>query len=448
MFLRLRPASAFRLFQFTQHRVYSQPCSRKEVEAEYYAAIHRGDLQKAQQLLNLYSSTPSVSPLKYANFAILIDQLVRAGKVDEAEHIFQQLKDLKLQPSKRTFIHLIQGHCKVTKQPYKALKLLEEMKQFGHQPDNKTYSIILSNFSRLRVPITTIENIFNQMISAGIVPDAFTFNSIIAVHARRANLDRVTELVALMKSYNVPPGIETHNCVLTTLGKRNLLDDAISLKDSLVQQNIANFSTFSTLIAIASKFKKFDLAKSLLHEMVSLGIEPTLQIYNELMHGLFFNGEFDSGMDTFAQLKASSSNPDAITYTILIGAFTRIGKIDEAWECVETMKKNSVSPNSRTYHHLVMYYVGLEDFDRVNELLDVMDKDHVPVYGMTYFGIVSRMMLKKRTDLMSPMIARLERDCYTNELYSTWMKAIIRFYENCSMFAEADSLSARINSSE
>lgn len=89
---------------------------------------------------------------------------------------------------------------------------------------------------------------------------------------------------------------------------------------------VPDLSLFNDMILMLGKRKMIEVVEKLLLELKNEGLEPDARTYTELI-GAYFKVEMvDKAMETYEQLKALGHVPDKLTLTILIRNLEKAGE--------------------------------------------------------------------------------------------------------------------------
>lgn len=97
-------------------------------------------------------------------FNFLLDALCKCCLVEEAEGLYKRMRK-KINPNGDTYNILVFGWCRV-RNPSRGMKVLEEMIQLGHKPDNFTYNTALDTYCKEGM-ITDAVELFEFMRTKG-----------------------------------------------------------------------------------------------------------------------------------------------------------------------------------------------------------------------------------------------------------------------------------------
>jgi len=110
-------------------------------------------------------------------FNTLIDACGKAGKLDKAFEMYNEMLERGLQPCPVTFNALIDASGRLNRLS-SAIELMEELRRRNLKPDNYTYNTLISACCR-NDDIGKAVQFLEEMPSDGVRPDAVTFNTLI-----------------------------------------------------------------------------------------------------------------------------------------------------------------------------------------------------------------------------------------------------------------------------
>ncbi|PQM33777.1 pentatricopeptide repeat-containing protein [Prunus yedoensis var. nudiflora] len=129
-----------------------------------YTEKHLKYLQKFAKKKRIRVKTqPEINALN-----LLLDALCKCSLVQDAQDMLQRVKK-KVKPDANTYNILFFGWC-IVRNPTRGMKLLEEMIQVGHAPDNFTYTTAIDAFLQSRDG-----ELLEGMCLAGKVEEAYKF---------------------------------------------------------------------------------------------------------------------------------------------------------------------------------------------------------------------------------------------------------------------------------
>ncbi|KAK7398830.1 hypothetical protein VNO78_10003 [Psophocarpus tetragonolobus] len=317
-------------------------------------------------------------------FGILVNNLCKARRIDEALEVFDKLKGkgegnrVGVEPDVILYNTLIDGLCKVGREDH-GLSLLEEMKTKKQcRPNAVTYNCLIDGFCKAG-KIGKACKLYSQMINEEVKPTVVTLNTLVDGLCKHGKVHRAVEFFNEMK------------------GK--------GLKGSTV--------TYTTLISAFCGVNNIDKAMQYFDEMLSSGCSPDAIIYYSLISGLSIAGRMDDASAVVSKLKQAGFGLDIACYNVLISGFCKKKKPERVYEMLEEMEKIGVKPDIVTYNTLVSYLGKIGDFRSARKLMKRMLEEGLQPSVVTYGAIIQAYCLKKNVG-MAMMI--FEKMCSTSKV--------------------------------
>ncbi|XP_043720489.1 pentatricopeptide repeat-containing protein At4g14190, chloroplastic [Telopea speciosissima] len=120
-----------------------------------------------------------------------------------------------------------------------------------------------------------------------------------------------------------------------------------------IEKSRINEVNYGKLIEFLGEVGLMDEAASLLRDMKSNALSPSLEIYNSLIHGFARKGEFDNALFYFEEIEEMKLKPLTKTYNGLIQAYGDYRMYDEMNSCVKRMELEGCVPDDDTYNVLI-----------------------------------------------------------------------------------------------
>ncbi|GKV05692.1 hypothetical protein SLEP1_g17675 [Rubroshorea leprosula] len=244
----------------------------------------------------------------------------------------------------------------------KFLKLFDEMRECGCNPDALTYNVMIklcARAGRKDLLVFVLERILEKRIPFCMT----TLHSLVAAYVGFADLEGAERIVQAMRE-----------------GRRDLckiLRDLNSEDSSQVEEDDELETGFN-------RIERDDILDKLLPNSIEPSHEPPLlpkvytpnsRVYTTLMKGYMKAGRIS---DTVRMLEAmrhqndSASHPDQVAYTTVVSAFVKAGSMDRAREVLAEMSRTGVPANRITYNILLQGYCQQLQIDKARLLLREM----------------------------------------------------------------------------
>ncbi|XP_059629702.1 pentatricopeptide repeat-containing protein At1g09900-like [Cornus florida] len=192
-----------------------------------------------------------------------------------------------------------------------ALGMLEEMRQFGCEPNVTTYNYLLSSLcknERLAEACSVLEEIQEK----GCHPDALTFEIFIYYSYRLGKIDSAVQFLDRMVSVGLEPRPQTHAAFIKgyfNLGKYEEAHQYVI--DTGVKYEHSSNMNYSLLASLHEREGKLSVAIDILIEMMDKGLKPQFSLYRRILKRLQNSSQARSVardlVGRFSRLRSESS---------------------------------------------------------------------------------------------------------------------------------------------
>ncbi|GAB2283220.1 hypothetical protein Dimus_017745 [Dionaea muscipula] len=220
----------------------------------------------------------------------------------------------------------------------------------------KLYNIAFKVFKKRR-DFDGAEKLFDEMTQRGIVPDNFTFCTIISCARLRSLPSKCVEWFDKMRTFGCDPDDVTYSAMINVYGQMGDVDRVLSLYDRARREKWPiDLLTFCTLIKIYAEAGNFDGCLNVYQEMRALGVKPNLFIYTTLIKIYVNSGNFDGCLNVYEEMKTFGIKPSLYVYNKLLDVMGRAKRPWKATNIYKDMIDNGISPTWRTYAALLHAY--------------------------------------------------------------------------------------------
>ncbi|KAI3933809.1 hypothetical protein MKW92_020449 [Papaver armeniacum] len=111
--------------------------------------------------------------------------------------------------------------------------------------------------------------------------------------------------------------------------------------------------TYTTMVGILGRARKFTYINQLLDEMARDGCLPNVVTYNRLIHSYGRANYLNEALNVFHQMQEEGCEPDRVTYCTLIDIHAKAGYLDVAMDLYGKMQLAGLSPDTFTYSVII-----------------------------------------------------------------------------------------------
>ncbi|XP_022770503.1 pentatricopeptide repeat-containing protein At3g61520, mitochondrial-like isoform X2 [Durio zibethinus] len=311
-------------------------------------------------------------------FGILINQLCKLGKVDDAMEVLKNMGEgsgsdgVSVEADIIIFNTVINGLCKQGRQE-EGLHLMERMRSMkGLEPHTVTYNCLIAGFCKVG-EIERGKALFDQMNEEGVSPNVITLNTLVDGMCRHGRINSAVEFFIDMQ------------------GK--------GLKGNAV--------TYTTLIIAFCNVDNIIEAVDLFDQMLRSGCPPDAVVYYNLISALCKAGRMDDASNVLSKLKEAGFHPDIVCYNALLSGFCNKNKVGKAYEIIKEMEEAGMNPNSVSYNTLIAYFCKTGDFALACRVMKHMTKEGlvptIPTYGALIHAYCLNGKIKEALKLFNDM---------------------------------------------
>uniref|UniRef100_A0A2N9J2M4 Pentacotripeptide-repeat region of PRORP domain-containing protein n=1 Tax=Fagus sylvatica TaxID=28930 RepID=A0A2N9J2M4_FAGSY len=278
-------------------------------------------------------------------FNFLLDALCKCSLVIDAEAMFKRVKN-KVKPDANTYNILFFGWCRV-RNPSRGMRVLEEMIELGHTPDNFTYNTAIDSFCKAGM-VTEAAELFEFMRTKGstfgCLPDVSTYKELIEGMCLVGKIEEAYKFIEEMGNKGYPPDIVTFNCFLKVLCKNKKSNEALRLYD----------------------------------RMLEVGCVPSVQSYNMLISMFFEMADPDGAFETWHEMDKRGCAQDTDTYCLMIDGLFGCNKIEDACSLLEAVVNKGMKLPYQTFDSFLMQLSVIGDLRAIHRLSEHMRKFYNP----------------------------------------------------------------------
>jgi pentatricopeptide repeat protein len=213
-----------------------------------------------------------------------------------------------------------------------------EMLQDGVQPDNATFSTVISCARACGLPSKAVEW-FEKMPEFGCSPDMLTYSAVIDAHGRAGNAEAAMSLYDRVRAekWQLHPVIcSTVIKVHSTSGN---FDGALNVVEEMKAAGVKpNLVVYNTMLDAMGRAMRPRVVKTIHREMVGQKVKASKATYCCLLHAYTRARYGEDAMAVYWLTKDEAMVMDTLLYNMLLSMCADIGYIHEAEEIFRDMK--------------------------------------------------------------------------------------------------------------
>ncbi|XP_038883948.1 pentatricopeptide repeat-containing protein At3g22670, mitochondrial [Benincasa hispida] len=281
---------------------------------------------------------------------VLMDALVKAGSVEDAHNVFEELKG-SIAFNLTSFNVLIHGYCKAKKLD-EAWKIMEEVEKNGLEPDVISYTAFIEAHCRDK-DFRNVDKILMQMEQKGCRPNAVTFTIIMHALGRAKQINEALKIYDKMKKEGCVPDSSFYSSLIFILGKAGRLTDVNEIVEDMTKQGVnPDVLTYNTMISCACANLQEETALRLLRKMGEVSCKPDLKTYHPLLKIFCKKKRMKVLKFLLDHMFKNDVSIEAGTYSILVRGMCENGKLHLSCSFFGEMVSKGMVPKDSTFKML------------------------------------------------------------------------------------------------
>lgn len=338
------------------------------------------NIERAFDILKIVklSKTKGIKPDEIL-YNCILDTCVKYGKMEQAEVVFNDMKDANVEPSKITYAVLIRGFGNDFNLN-KTFEIFAEMKEKNMQPNEIIYGCLLNacvKSNKIEKACEIYEEIKNEEnISMNIV----LYSTLIKGYTKTKDFKKAFEIYNKMKKDNgITPNIVSYNAILdccVECGDIEMMKQIYEeIKENAIEKDDAplpDLITYSTIIKGYSRIKDFNKVLDFYyflkgHDEIILDEV----IYNSILDGLLKSGQYEEALNIHNDMKKQQIKRSNATYSILIKIYSKMNNVEKACEVYNEMISENMKPSLITYTSILQILIKSK---RITNAIDIFEE--------------------------------------------------------------------------
>ncbi|KAJ1794413.1 hypothetical protein LPJ59_004535, partial [Coemansia sp. RSA 2399] len=242
--------------------------------------------------------------------------------------------------------------------------------------------------------------VYEVSIKAGIVPDQYTYQELIAINTDLMNFDRAHALLEEMIERGIKPTIRPYRTLLKGYSmvaseiesartlwqsiKTKVSSNAIAADDESTDQLAKlDLSTYTCIVAAECNVGNFARVLDILEEMDGAGVLTDIVLRNTVLGGIVKHKGHDSGIREVKLMVDSGFIPNSYTYYLLIQSAISEDRIDDMKILLAESVKRGIAPSVKLIRKLPLTPHEILDIVTQNGVGIDMVRVYNPLIGLT-----------------------------------------------------------------
>nr|XP_028965178.1 pentatricopeptide repeat-containing protein At4g16390, chloroplastic-like [Malus domestica] len=248
---------------------------------------------------------------------------IRKGKdMERSEKLFDEILQRGVNPDNVTFSTMIScfGMCSLLD---KAVEWFEKMPGFGCNLDNVTYLAMIDAYGRAG-KVEMAFSLYDRARTEKWHIDPVTFSTLIKIHEQSRNFDGCLNVYEELKAIGAKPNLVIYNTLLDAMGRARRPWQAKKIYREMISNELSpNWVTYASLLRAYGRAHYRDDALNVYKEMKEKGLELNVILYNTLLAMCADVGYTDEAVDIFEEMKSSETlKPDSWTFSSMITIYS------------------------------------------------------------------------------------------------------------------------------
>ncbi|KAL5706122.1 hypothetical protein ACHQM5_024330 [Ranunculus cassubicifolius] len=225
--------------------------------------------------------------------------------------------------------------------------VLREMVRKEIRLDSETLFTVMDSFVRGRL-VSKAVKLFENLEEFGLRRDTDSLNVLLECFCRRSHVGSACSFMYTMKG-KIEFDLLTYNVIIGGWSKLGRVNEVEKFIKEMVDDGFApDCLTFSYLVEGLGRAGRVKDAVGIFGKMSENGCPPDTVAYNAMISNFVSVGELDECMKCYRDMEANNISPDMNTYTIMISAFLKSRSVADALELFDEMLDRGILPNTGT----------------------------------------------------------------------------------------------------
>ena len=188
-----------------------------------------------------------------------------------------------------------------------------------------------------------------------IVPGiSFGNASYAAVHfAKRSELDKVDEILQLMKRLDAKPDCKVYTTIMGALSRNSKFDKAISYFDRMIKEGVEpNAWAWSALVHAKAKKDGPEAALQTIDQLKKMGAPLTSAMFTSVLQAYIGKHRNDEAHELWMRMHEEDIEISREAFTVMLRYCANTGQAERAFFFMDEMRSRKLEPDAQTFLQL------------------------------------------------------------------------------------------------
>lgn len=289
-----------------------------------------------------YHGGPTAWALKF-----IIHQLARQGNSEAVFELFQEFRTRFGKPQSPKMYHSLIFVYFQRGQVEKAIQVFQSLEdEYGFAPDLESWNLVIASFARVGDYDGAL-TWFNKLTKTNLKPNSRTYTNMMAMYAKRGDLEAVAGLYQQAKSDNVKVQVAMIDHLVLAHTNNDQLAEAWKLAEDALHMDLEGPRTRMWNILITACAMRKDVGKvSEIHRrMQEAGVPFDSMTYAALMQSLVIIKQPDAAKKILkVVMPRSKIRTSPFHYAIVMGGYLAVKNYSMVFDLYSHMLKRNIKP--------------------------------------------------------------------------------------------------------
>lgn len=359
-----------------------------------------GKLNRRRELYQVFEWMQQNQKINVASYSSYVKFMGKSLSCVDAVEMYRDIKDRSIKYNVSVCNAFLSSLIKNGKSE-SSLKLFSQMKRDGLVPDVFTYSTLLAGCAKVNGGYYKALELVQELMSNGLEMDSVTYGSLLSVCASHKECNEAAKYFQKMKDEGHSPNVYHYSSLLNAYSAdRNYEKAEVLIEEMRSTGLVLNKVIYTTLLKVYVKGGLFEKSKELLKELEALGYAKDEMPFCLLMDGLAKSGHLLEAKSVFDEMMEKQVKTDGYSYSIMISAFCRSGLLEDAKKLASEFEEKYDKYDIVILNAMLSAYCRAGKMENVMSMMKKMDDSAISPDWNT-FNILIRYFCKEKLYLLA-----------------------------------------------